>query len=1105
MIDPETLFGLAKNRLNAEERWGYLASGEGNIIAATLMRLALLLLLAICSLLAQAPTATVLGRITDSTGAVIAGVQIKITNLDTNIARTVPSNEVGDYTMPFLNPGRYALEASADGFRSYRRPELVLAVEQAFRVDIRLEVGAVTESVTVNEATPVLNTESGTRGEVISKEEIAEIPLDARNFADLALLSGGVIPKGDGGDGSLAVNGGRADNTGFLMDGMNNTQRRNTGAVINPPLEGVQEFKMITSGFSAEYGRYAGGVLTVVTKSGSNRFRGSLYEFFRNDAMDARGYFDKTKNKLRRNQFGSTISGPVWIPKLYQGRDRTFFMVTWESLRLTGGQSQLGIVPQPEMLRGDFSRAVDAFGRPLRIVDPLNARAPFPNNQIPESRLNPVALNLAKSFPAPNLFAGANNFIVQANGTTSYNNIGIKVDHNFSPLDRVTFSTFWRPNQTWDPVVSGRSPLPQFGLTNQTLDLLSYVRYLRTVTPSMFLELTANFSRKTNNQGWPFSQERDWAAEAGFLGSTTDPNVRGIPQVDVTGYIPIGPAYDYPKIWAFNNYQYAGTMTWIKGRHNIKFGADFLRMQYFSRQFGDTRGRVTVLGRFTGDPMADFVLGWPQTTRRQLDAAGPYHLISNYSGFLQDDFKITSNLTLNIGVRYDLMKPPQEKYGAWSLFVPSIGKIVISGRGVLSEEEFARRINVSGVQQNVTTAEAAGLPRTIRRADTNNFAPRLGFAWRPFGGTSTVIRGGYGLFYGSSSIYRSDEFSDTYPFSINETYNAVTNQPLQLTLSDPFPVARRNVGGVTTTSGQESRLADQYLQSWNLTFEREFGKGTVVEVAYAGSKGTHLPRRYDFNQPFREIGVGNGLRPFPGFNTINITNDGSNSIYNSGAFIIRRRFNKQFFVRATYTYAKSIDESSNTGGTIQYNFPIAQDARNLRGERGRSDFDIGHAFAASFILSPNFSKHVLLRKWQMAGTTTAYTGQPFTPKVANFNFANGEASRPDRIGKGMLDGRSPDQWFDRTVFPVVPVGSFRFGSSGRNILDGPGTFNFNASISRRFKVYEDTAIQFRAESFNLMNHANFNLPENRVDIISGGVITRVKSNRTIQLGLRVEF
>ncbi|MBL8174624.1 MAG: TonB-dependent receptor [Bryobacterales bacterium] len=1035
------------------------------------------------------------------------GVAIVVKNVDTNIAFKAASNEVGDYTVPYLNPGRYTLEATVTGFRTFKQAEFQLAVDQALRLDINMEIGSTAESVTVTDTPPVLNTENGTRGQVITKEEIADIPLDSRSFSDLALLTGGVIPKGDGGDGSYAVNGGRADNTGFLIDGMNNTQRRNTGAVINPPLEGVQEFKMITSGFSAEYGRYAGGVLTVVTKSGSNRFRGSLYEFFRNDAMDATGYFDVEKAKLRRNQFGATLMGPVWLPKLYNGRDRTFFMVTWESLRLTDGKTQRGIVPRPEMLQGDFSRVTDAFGRPLRIVDPLAARAPFPDNRIPASRLNPVSQKIAAYYPAPNLTIGANNFISQGNLTQSFNNIGIKVDHNLSERDRLTFSTFWRPNSNFDPVVNSRSPLPIFGLKNNTLDLLSYARYLRSLTPSMFLELSASFSRKTNNQLWPYGDDKDWAAEVGFLGGTQNPIARGLPQVDASGYIPLGPAYDYPKIWAFNNFQYAATNTWLRGKHAFKFGGDFLRMQYFSRQYGDTRGRVSFLGRFSGDPMADLVLGWPQSTRRQLDAAGPYHLISNYSGFIQDDYKISSSLTLNFGVRYELMKPPKEKFGQWSMFVPSLGKIVIAGRG--NVPDFDQRIQSTGLSQYITMAAGAGLPATIRKPDYTDFAPRFGFAWRPFGRKTTVLRGGYGLFYGSSSLYRMDEYSDTYPFSINETYNAVTNNPLILTMSDPYPVARRSVGGVTSTNGQEASLQSQYLQSWNLTLEKEFGRGAVLEVAYAGSKGTHLPRRFDMNQQIRDLDVraatGAFPRPYPVFGSINIINDGSNSIYNSGALTVRRRFNKQFFVRGTYTFAKSIDESSNTGGTIQYNFPTAQDSKNLKGERGRSDFDIGHTFAASFILQPSFSRNVVARNWQLAGTSTIYTGPPFTPKVANFNFLNGEASRPDRIGKGSLDTPTVDQWFDRTMFPVVPVGSFRFGTSGRNILDGPGTFNVNASLSRRFRIDEERLIQFRFETFNTPNHPNFNLPENRVDIISGGTISRVRSNRNLQLGLRFEF
>ena len=1053
----------------------------------------------------QTASARVNGRITDATGAVIPGVAVKVTNLGTNIAQTAASSETGDFTILYLPPGRYELQALAEGFHLYKQAGFTLALDQGLRLDIKLELGSTSESVTVTEAPPVLNTDNGTRGQTITAAEIAEIPLDGRNFSDLALLTGGVIPKGDGGDGSYAVNGARADNTGFILDGMNNTQRRNTGAVINPPIEGVQEFKMITSGFSAEYGRYAGGVLTAVTKSGTNRLRGSLYEFLRNNALDATGYFDVTKSKLRRNQFGATVSGPVWLPKIYNGQNRTFFLFTWESLRLVDGKTQRGIVPDPGMLRGDFSKAVDAFRRPLRITDPL-AKAPFANNQIPLARLDPVALKLAAYFPAPNL-SGPNNFISQGNGTTSYDNFGIKVEHLLTPKDRLTFSTFWRPNTTFDPVVNGRSPLPLFGLGNNTLDLLTYVRYLRTITPAMFLELSANFSRKANNQVWPLSGQQDWGAAAGFLGGTTNPVARGLPQIDASGYISLGPAYDVPKIWAFNNYQYAGTMTWVKGRHSVKYGADFLRMQYFSRSFGDTRGRVTFLGRFTGEPLADLVLGYPQSTRRQLDAAGPYHLISNYSGFVQDDWKVSPSLTINVGLRYEVMKPPLEKFGAWSMFVPSLGKIVMAGRGLIAD--FDQRIQSTGLSQYITTAANAGLPATIRKTDYTDFAPRFGFAWRPWGRTNSVIRGGYGIFYGSSSLYRMDEYSDTYPFSINETYNAVSTNPLALTLSDPFPVARRTVGGVTSTNGQDANIQSQYLQSWNLTLEREFAKDTVVEIAYAGSKGTHLQRRYDLNQQIRDLDyrAANGAfpRPYAAFSTINIIADGSNSIYSSGLVTLRRRFNRQLFVRATYTFAKSIDESSNTGGTIQYNFGNAQDSKNLKGERGRSDFDTGHAFAASFIWSPSFSKHLALRDWQLAGTATMYTGSPFTPKVANFNYANGEASRPDRLSKGTLATPGVDQWFDRTAFPVVPLNSFRFGSGGRNVLDGPGTFNVNASVSRRFRLGEQRAWQFRLESFNLPNHPNFNLPENRVDIISGGTISRAKSNRTMQAALRFEF
>ena len=451
------------------------------------------------------------------------------------------------------------------------------------------------------------------------------------------------------------------------------------------------------------------------------------------------------------------------------------------------------------------------------------------------------------------------------------------------------------------------------------------------------------------------------------------------------------------------------------------------------------------------------------------------------------------------------MKPPKEKYGAWAVFLPTLGKLVTSGTGSLSKAEFDQRINAVGLAPYVVSAQSLGLPGTITKTNWNNLAPRFGFAWRPTGLRKGVVRGGYGIFYGSSSIYRTDTFSDTYPFNITETYSRVTADPTALTLSNPYPTARRAFAGVNGSNGEPSaKPASQYMQSWSLAVEREFGQGAVVEVAYAGSKGTHLPRKYDINQAGRDASSSTA-RPYPFFGSISIIGDGSNSIYNSGQLTIRRRFSKQLFLRATYTFAKSIDETSNTGGTIAYNFSDAQDSRNLRAERGRSDFDIGHSFAASFIWTPQLSRHLLARNWQVSGVSSIYTGSPFTPRVANFSYVNGEASRPDRIAKGTVDNRTPDLWYARSAFVPVPTAAFRFGSSGRNILDGPGTVSVNTSLSRRFRFTESRAVQFRMEAFNALNHPNFLLPENNVDVSSAGTIRTAKNNRTLQMGLRLEF
>jgi outer membrane receptor protein involved in Fe transport len=1056
------------------------------------------LILLVAPLLAQAPSASVVGRVVDASGAVVPGVAVKITNLDTNQAYSGSSNGSGDYTVLYLIPGRYSEEALAKGFRDYKRSEFALQVDQELRLDIRLEVGATTETVTVTDTPTALNTESGMRGDVTTNAEITEMPLNGRNFTDLAYLTGGVLPPGSGADGQFAVNGARADNVSSLVDGMNNTQRRNTGFVVGPSVDAIQEFKMITSGFSAEYGRFAGGVLSVATKSGANRVHGSIYEFLRNSALNARNFFDAGKSKVIQNQFGATVSGPVFIPKVYNGHDRTFFLVSWESLRQISGSTQLGIVPQPQMLQGNFSSAVDAFGKPETIIDPLAKNVPFAGNQIPLTRLDPVALNIAAFYPKPNLTGGANNYLAQGDSTASFNNYAIKVDHMIGNNDRLSLSTFWKPSVSLNPFQ--RSPVAIFGATNNSFGLLSGVHYIHAFTPMLFNEAGVSFGRTTLNQP-NIGSDHDWSAQAGYNGATKNPTDLGLPYISVSGYIDLGQAYDLPKVWAYNNFQYTDAITWIHGRHTAKFGGDFLHYQYFNHDYADLRGRMTFLGRFTNDPMADFLLGYAQTSRRLVNVATEYLLVSNYSAFAQDDFKITSKLTLNFGLRYELMKQPVEKYGARSIFVPDLGKIVVAGTGGLAN--FNQLISATAVANYVVKASDVGLPQSIVKTNYKNFAPRFGFAWRPI--DKTVIRGGYGIFYGTDSLYRYDSMSDTYPYALINTFSATASNPLLLTVSNPFPASKAGTTGTTSPQAEPDNNPTQYLQSWNFTMERELGGGTVLEVAYAGSKGTHLPREYVLNQQPLIPGVKAGPRPIPVFASIDTFADISNSIYNSGTVTLRRRLSDQLFFRGTYVYSKSIDVSSNTGGVVAADYPIAQDSYDLNAERGRSAFDVGHTFAASFIWQPKLSRNMFLRGWQVAGTTTAYTGPPYTPKVANFDITTGGAGRPNRIAKGTLPNPTPNQWFDRTAFPVVPVGAFRYGNSGRNILDGPGTFALNTSLSRRFRLGETEALQFRWEAFNITNHTSLGLPQTDVDVLNGATISSAKAPRQMQFALRLEF
>jgi hypothetical protein len=869
----------------------------------------------------------------------------------------------------------------------------------------------------------------------------------------------------------------------------------------------MQEFKMETAGYSAEYGRLAGGVMSVVLKGGTNRFHGTLFEFVRNDKFDARNFFAADKNKLRRNQFGGTLSGPVRVPRVYNGRNRTFFLFSWESYRDVLGNLRLSRVPTELERRGDFSQTRDVSGKLVQLKDPFAANALFPGNQIPLSRFSPISAKILPYWPLPNRPEQTNNYLANAVNTSPWDSFLWKFDHTISSKDSLSFRYQRRSNRGSVPFDG--SPLGTFGTVRTGVQHLVGLNCTRLFTSTLINEFRFSLSRNPSHQK-NLDEGRNFAGEFGISGVTADAHLAGFPLITVRDLASLGDKADRPWDMVVNLYQWSDAVTWVKHRHQFKFGGEILRAQTFQPYYNNNRGTFNFLGNWTGQPFADFLLGMLESTSRQSTPPLNYLFSTDVGVFLQDDFKVTSRVTLNLGLRWEVPGAQYDKFGRLAGFVPEVGKIIIADDGGVPN--LAQLVAGMGLTDRVGLARDYGIPKALVQTRYWNFAPRFGFAWRPFAGNRTVVRGGYGIFNSrSANNPLTLQMSNVFPFAIAQNVSRVANNPSGLSFADPF----RNASGASVSvGGVDLHAPTQYLQSWNLTVEREVRRLGAVEIAYAGSKGTHLGYSADINRNYYSLDMrqpnGSFPRPYPQFNNaITYFAFGGNSIYNSGTITLRRRFANGFFYRMNYVYAKSIDNASTFAGGGQGGPRQIQNPRDLHAERGRSNFDTGHTFTMNFSYQVPALKHSplgwLSRGWQLGGSGRAYTGQPFTPVTSNFNLALGTAIRPDRIAKGTVANPTPDRWFDVLAFPVVPNGSYRFGSSGRNILDGPGFLGINLSLFKNFRPRERGQLQFRWEAFNVFNHANFNLPSTSVNAITGGTIVSAGASRSLQFGLRYQF
>ncbi|MBI1354922.1 MAG: TonB-dependent receptor plug domain-containing protein [Acidobacteria bacterium] len=1091
---------------------------------------------------AQANLATVTGIVTDAADAVIPGATVAILNTGTGVSREVQTGATGNYTVTSLQPGKYELTVVSEGFSTYTQRGIELLTGQTLRADVRLELGQVTETVTVDAQLVTLNTENGTiKGDVIVQEEIQELPLAGRDFTDLAFFTPGVVPKAEGGQGSgLAVNGARASNTNFYVDGFDNRNARGAAAQVRPNIDALQEFKMEVSGYSAEYGRMAGGVMNMALRSGTNEFHGNINYFLRNDINDARGFFERDKIRLRQNQFAVTVAGPIV-------KNKTFFLVSFEGMRRIQDSTKLTRVPSLMERDGDFSQSLNTGGAALYLRDRLasgacnanNQKSCFANNFVPLSRRDPIGMTLATTYPVPNRDVGPTgfNYFTVAPDVDNWNSPLFKIDHKLGE-NNLAFRWQTRYNDTQNPFAG--SDTGQFGLFTKDDRSLAGIDYTHMFSPSLLFEVRFGYARNATwqegrNAGQNISKELGLPDLIPEGEAKNEPGLLDWPQIFAgNNFSQLGPGANMPVQYFTTDWQYGAKMTWIKGKHNMKFGFNSNFVQMNQPYFNNQRGTYRFVGNRTGNSIADMELGWLNNVTRQVGFNRNYWRQHALGAFFNDDWKTTRKLTLNLGIRWEVNRAPWDKYDRLGSYDTDTLKLVIAD-DANAPANYQDLLDETGLRDVITTAGAVGRSRSVISTDWNNFTPRAGFAYRV--NDKSVLRGGYGIFIAGDILNNlRNNLSNQFPFAINQNFVGVNGTPNLVSLQTPFPDARLTFSGTTTTNGFTMDPNQAYLQSWNMTIERQLPGGTALELDYRGSKGTFLQRRYDFNQPYRDLASyvsGQGFaRPISQWNAINIFSASANSNYNAFNASWRKRSRGGLFWRLNYSWSKSIDTASQANGQSQGGFAQALDSRNLWLDRGRSDWDRRHVFTMiansnlpfgrGRAIGSNWSgvTQTILGGWQLSGTMTMYTGSPMTIETTVPNLNLGGSARPNRIRDGAITNdagvgkRGVDYpFYDLTAFEAVPCyvedptdvptgcitqssngfSPFGFGNAGRNILDGPGLWSTDVALSKNFKIREGQNLQLRLETFNILNRANFIIQDDMTffDGIAGGLLSQV--------------
>ncbi len=1045
---------------------------------------------------AQTVRGSITGAVVDPSGAMVPEAQLTLTEIQTNRQHETTSNIRGEFVFELLPPGRYRLTAAKSGFRTDTQ-EVVIGVNQHRRVECDLALLTVADKpVRVESTAQPLRTETGSLGALIENRQLTALPLDGRNFAELSLLVPGTAPSAQGsaasvrGNFALSVNGGREDANMFLLDGVYNGDPVLNGAGVVPPVDAIHEFEVLTNSYDATFGRNSGGQVNVVTKNGANQIHGTVYEFFRNAALDGRNHFapaNLSDPKYQRNQFGYALGGPIVA-------DRTFFFTDYEGFIERQGLTRLTNVPTLAERSGDFTNS----SLPTPVIPGFG---PVPI--IPPAFQHPVGAAIAALYPEPNRASTTANFVSSPTQRINRHQFDGRVDHRFNSRAEVSARYSFVDRDLFEPFATaqGSALVPGYGNDAPRRAQNFMLSETHVFTPNFLNELRFALNRVRAD----VTQENPAANLNAAVGLPVPANSRdfGLSQINVTGFATLGHEINSPTHALNNTWQILNHATWVHGRHTLKFGGDFRALRHSAFRDVQSRGFLNFTGDITaampgvpGNALADLLLGLPLVTGRAI-LDNPQNLrAESYNFFVNDAWRIRPNLTLTAGLRYELLSPPVDPADRANIYDPATGGLVQVGTG--------------------------GVPRAGYRTDKNNFGPRIGVAWSPTAlNSNTVLRAGFGVYFDQSPLAPGEGLYFSQPFFDFDLFFQFTGLP-PLTLTDPFP-ATFPIFVPSSALTYQRDLRTPYVQHWSAGVQQTLGGTRVIELAYAGSKGTRLLGARDINQPAPAVVFPN-LRPNPLFDDITAVESRASSTYNSLQVRFQQSLDFGLTVLSAYTWSKSIDDASGFfASSGDPNFP--QDSNNVRAERGLSNFDTRHRYSLAFTYdvpkwSANWSDWIA-SGWQLNGVLSANTGRPFTVALLstldNSNTGRsvlgfGANDRPNIVGDPHLSNPSETMWFNTAAFapsclsspaPCTPFGTF--GNAGRNILEGPGYAAFNFSVLKDFKATERMRVQFRTEFFNLFNRANFNLPDNFLGSPTFGQVTSAGDPRHVQFGLKFLF